>query len=243
EAGEHEDARRRENEVQVELHLLGDLEDFGVPDIRLTIDHVERVRVDDERATRIREDVEELQRLRRGPAFHDRGVLVVERAVAGTVELILGSVPRHAASEMRAFAIRRDDSPGRMDQEELSLEVEDRRVVRRLECREEAVFRANRQLHPETHDLVGSYERDDERRDLGDRQKCAGQKPQPEEMPSLDPTDESLRRRFGVGPDHAFGSRHWWVAGTAQGAKRSIPGPRMDVPTTVSTRYTATNPV
>ncbi len=53
EADEHEDAERREDEVQVELHLLGDLEDLGVPDVCLTIDHVERVRVDDERAARV----------------------------------------------------------------------------------------------------------------------------------------------------------------------------------------------
>src|SRR5439155_10144181 len=229
---EHEEARGREDEVQVELHLLGDLEDLGVPDICLTIDHVERVRVDDERAARVG-NVEQLKGLRRGPALHDRGVLVVQRAMAWAVELILGGIPRHAASEMRALAVRGDDPSGRMDQEELSLEVQDRSVVRRGELCEDALLRTDREFYPEAQDLVHFDEGDDERGDLGDREERAGQKPEAEQMPPLDPADESLRGRVGVGPDHAFGSRHWWVAGTAHGANRSIPGPRMDVPTTV----------
>src|SRR2546426_2859269 len=170
---EHEEAGEGEDEVQVELHLLGDLEIFGIPDIRLAVDDVERVGVHDERTARVGDDVEELERLWGGSTLHHRGVLVVERAMAGAVKLVLRGVPGNAAPEMGALAVRRDDSPGWMDEEELPLEVEDRHVVRRLERGQDAVLCAHRDLHPEAKDLVRLVEGDHERGDLGDREERA----------------------------------------------------------------------
>src|SRR5207253_9170822 len=121
----------------------------------------QRVRVDDEGAARVVDDVEELERLRRRAALHDRGVLVVEGAVARAVELILARVPRHAATEVRALAIGRDDPARRVDDEELTLEVEDRRVVRRLEAVEDALLGPHRDLRSEAGDPVYPDERHD----------------------------------------------------------------------------------
>src|SRR5207249_1249392 len=235
ESREHEEAGDGEDEVQVELHLLGDLEIFGIPDIRLAIDDVERVGVHDERTARIGDDVEELERLWGGSTLHHRGVLVVERAVAGAVKLVLRAVPGNAAPQMGALAVRRDDPPGWMDEEELSLEVEDRNVVRRLKRGQDVVLRAHCDLHPEAKDLVRLVEGDHERGDLSDGEERADQEAQPKQLTTLDAPDKTLKGRVGVGPDHLPGSKHWWVAGTAHGANRSIPGPRREVPTTVST--------
>src|SRR5438552_19213615 len=81
--------------------------------------------------------------------LHHRGVLVVERAMAGAVKLVFRAVPGNAAPQMGALAVCRDDPPGWMDEEELPLEVEDRNVVRRLERGQDAVLRAHCDLHPE----------------------------------------------------------------------------------------------
>ena len=163
--------------------------------------------------------------------------------MARAVELILARVPRHAATEVRALAIGRDDPARRVDEEELSLEVEDRRVVRRLEVVEDALLGPHRDLRAEAEDLVHPDERHDEDGDLRDREERAAEKSETQQLAPLDPADEPLDGRVGVRPNHVLGSKHWWVAGTAHGAKRSMPGPRNDVPTIVRTRYTDMNPV
>src|SRR5207248_1467512 len=115
-------------------------------------DREQHSRADQDLAIEVRADLERIgRRWYRcdvvGRRLLDRlaggGVLVVERPVAGAVELILGGIPWHAATKMSALPIRGDEPAGRMDEEELALEVQDRRVVRRFELGEDAVFRAD----------------------------------------------------------------------------------------------------
>src|SRR5438105_1674505 len=98
---------------------IGHLNVLRIPCVARPHQKVERIRVDDERAAQVA-DVEEVEWARRGPALHDGGVLVVERAVAGAVELVLGRVPRHGAAEVGAPAIDRGDRAGGVEQEELA---------------------------------------------------------------------------------------------------------------------------
>src|SRR5207302_8864034 len=72
-------------------------------------------------------------RPRRGRPEYHRGVLVVLRPMARTLETVLGVVPRDRAAKVRALSIRGDDPARRVQQKESAFAKEDRPVIRRGE--------------------------------------------------------------------------------------------------------------
>src|SRR6266542_261213 len=182
-----------------------DLQHLRLPLVDGAIDDVERVRVDDERPVQLG-DVEELERLRRRAAEHDRGVLVMPGAVARTVEAVIRRDVRHRAPEVRALAVRRDDPTLGMEEEEAPLDVEDRRVLGRAELREQPRLRADRDLRAEPDELVHPEERHEQHGDLGEGEEGAAEEAEPQELPAFDLGDQAARGGRGVlvRPDHAF---------------------------------------
>src|SRR5207302_10306251 len=128
-------------------------------------------------------DVKQLQRLWcRCPENH-RGVLVVLRSVTGAVEEILGIVPRHRTTEMRAFPIGGDDPARRVEKEEPSLAKEDRTVVRGRERTQDLGLGSHRDRIPEPFDAVDPDERRDERDDLSRSETDGAKEPKAEDRP------------------------------------------------------------
>ena len=178
----------------------------GVPLIVRSLEHVERVRVDDERTCRILGDVEQVETARRRSTDHERGRLLVERPVARTVELALTLRVRHGAAKMRALDVRRRDSARAVDEEEAALPVEDRLVLCRLERRKDVRLVARRDLRSEALDLEDPEERQDRRGKLRQSEKRAREKADPEQLPPLDAREHPAARRSRC--RRAVGSRH-----------------------------------
>src|SRR5712691_11863960 len=148
------------------------------------VDDPKRIRIDDQIALGVLGDVEELKRLGRGRPEDHRGSLVVQRAVAGAVEAVLGVAPGHRATEMGALPVRGDDPARRVKQEEAALAEEDRTVVRRRETIEELVPCPDRDRDAEALDTVHANEGSDERAELGRGQAERPEEAQSEERPA-----------------------------------------------------------
>src|SRR3989442_9991467 len=153
------------------------------------------------------------------------------------MELVLARVPRHGAAQMRAFAVDRHD-PVRLgvDDEEPSRRVEVRRVVVVLEELQQILnVDAGVDLSAERLRLERPEETGKQRAEAGketsefrEKQQHRAEHAESEQLPPAQSRGETFAS--GVGPDHGNG------AGTFQGTKRSIPVPRMAVPTKVMTR-------
>src|SRR5437867_3815648 len=114
--------------------------------------------------------------------------------MARTVEAIFAVVPGHGAAEVRALAVRGDDSARRMEQEEAALAEEDRPVVRGGEELQNLCLRSDGDRVSEAQDPVHVYERSDESRDLGHGEANRTEKADPEECPPPPARDDVVRR-------------------------------------------------
>src|SRR6202165_5527632 len=125
--------------------------------------------------------MKELERLRGGSLQNDGGALVVLRSVAGTVEPVLGVVPRHGAAQVRALAVRSDDPAGRVEEEEAALAKKDRPVVRCGELLEDLRPHPDGDRLSKSFDAVDANEWSSEAADL-----CRGEAERAEKSQSQD---------------------------------------------------------
>src|SRR6266568_8488815 len=214
------------------------LDVLRMPVVVVASHDLERIRVHDERAVHFG-DVEEVEAARSGTVLLQRGPLVVDRLVAHAVEPVLARVERNGAAKVDAFAVGGGDRSLRMDEEEATGEVQDRRVVRGAEAGEDVGLLAGEHRSAKTLDLEDAGEARQRSRELGGRDHHASHEAHAQQLAALDAGDEPALDHAGVRvqPDHGcVGSKHWCVSGSDQGGYRSMPGPRIDVPTTVSTR-------
>src|SRR5436309_11975224 len=123
-----------------------------MPLVVIATHHKERIRVDDDRPVHVLY-VEEIETARSRAALLQRSEPVVERAVAGAVELALAREIWHRAAEVHALPIGRGDRAGRVDEEETALRVEDGLVLRPFEPREDAGPLTRRDLRTDALDL------------------------------------------------------------------------------------------
>jgi hypothetical protein len=99
------------------------------------------------------------------------------------VKPITRFTPRHGAAEVRAFAVRSDDSAWGVKQEEASIAEEDWPVVRGGEQLEDLRLRPHDDGISEAFDSVDANERSDERRDLGRGETDRAEEGQPQNGP------------------------------------------------------------
>src|SRR4029077_10192355 len=119
------------------------------------------------------------------------------RSVTRAMEPVLGRAERHRAAEVRALPVRGDDPAGRMEQEEVTLTEQDRRVVRFSERREHGRLRPDVDRHAEPDDLADLHKRHDGRNDLGARERhgaeeAVAQQPAPVDAGSWANADHGL---------------------------------------------------
>src|SRR5213594_3357263 len=114
--------------------------------------------------------------------------------MARTVEAIFAVVPGHGAAEVRALAVRGDDSARRMEQEEAALAEEDRPVVRGGEELQNLCLRSDGDRVSEAEDPVHAYERSDESRDLGHGEANRTEEAEAQDRPSPPARDDVVRR-------------------------------------------------
>src|SRR6266545_4322932 len=176
---------------------------FRMPLVVVALHDCERIRVHDDHAIDVA-DVEEVEAARSGAAGLERGLLLVERAVARAVELVLRLVPRDGAAEVYALAVRGGDRPGAVDEEEPALLVEDRLVIGALELREDVALLAGGHLGAEALDLDDAEEWEERRAELGDREERCGEEADTQELAPLDARQQPTARdgRISVRTDH-----------------------------------------
>src|ERR1700694_2454968 len=128
--------------------------------------------------------MKELERLRGGSLQNDGGALVVLRSVAGTVEPVLGVVPRHGAAQVRALAVRSDDPAGRVEEEEAALAKKDRAVVRCGELLEDLRPHPDGDVISKAFDAVDANEWSSEAAELCRGEAERAEKSQPQDRAS-----------------------------------------------------------